>query len=261
MPGDANTVVYLYGITKCPPTKAPQVRGVDDVARIEPIICNDLVCWISRVSASEFAENLASNAENLDWLAGASVRHQRAVSAIAAGNDILPARLGTVFLNEKSLVNDIQGRRDRLQSELQRIAGSEEWGIRVFPTAPTATVPKRPHSGKEYLKAKSALLQTRRPQRADREVQRLAQELEKLGPTAAGGKISGGRRNLQLSVTLLLKRKDRARFQTLLRRFSREWKGLRTIECSGPWPPYSFVSQASVGEPRRLSRKTISTRS
>src|SRR5438309_6269789 len=75
-------VLYLYGITKSS-EPVPQVLGVDDVAKIEPIPCAGLVCWISRVPHSDFAENLAKNIENLDWLAAMSVRHQRAVSAIS----------------------------------------------------------------------------------------------------------------------------------------------------------------------------------
>src|ERR1700745_1157994 len=88
-------VLYLYGITKSSGS-APSVKGVDDVATIETITCGGLVCWISRVSRPEFADNLSKNIENLDWLAAMSVRHQRAVSAIAEAHDILPARLGTI---------------------------------------------------------------------------------------------------------------------------------------------------------------------
>jgi len=257
-PRQADTVLYLYGITKSPASKPPQVRGVDDVARIEAITCNSLVCWVSRVPASEFAENLAKNAENLDWLSAISVRHQRAVAAISEKVEILPARLGTVFLNETSLVNDIQSRRAALQSDLKRIEGAEEWGIRVFRAAATAPIATAPRSGKEYLKAKSAHFRARSPQGPDEEVQRLAGELAQFGPTAAGGKISGGRRDLQYHVTLLLRRKDRAKFQATLRRFSREWKGTRSLECTGPWPPYSFVSVAE-SEPRRGARKSVSS--
>lgn len=261
MTNNANNVLYLYGITKAPPGKEPRVRGIDDEAKIEAIIDDGLVCWVSRVSASEFAENLSRNVENLDWLSAVSVRHQRAVAALAQEADILPARLGTVFLSQTSLLRDIEGRKSELQSDLERIQGTDEWGVRVFRTAAPLKVPATPRSGKEYLKAKSALLRSRAPQGPDEEVERLARELEKLGPTAEGGKISGGRRDLQYHVTLLLKRKDLTKFQNLLRRFSREWKGSRTIESTGPWPPYSFVSSTkNVEAAPQPSRTRLTTR-
>src|SRR5689334_17181256 len=106
-PHRRESVLYLYGVTKGGPLTVPKVSGVDGESPIEAIKCAGLICWISRVSPAEFAENLSRNIENLDWLAAASVRHQRAVSAIARSSEILPARFGTVFLNEGSLGDHI----------------------------------------------------------------------------------------------------------------------------------------------------------
>ena len=46
---------------------------------------------------------------------------------------------------------------------------------------------------------------------------------------------------------LLLRRPDRKKFEAILRRFSRQWAGAKQIECTGPWPPYSFVSRGERG--------------
>ncbi|HZQ67407.1 MAG TPA: GvpL/GvpF family gas vesicle protein, partial [Terriglobales bacterium] len=62
---------------------------------------------------------------------------------------------------------------------------------------------------------------------------------------AEGGRISGGRKDLQYHRSLLLRRADRTKLQKVLKRFSAEWEGKRQIECTGPWPPYSFVSRLS----------------
>jgi len=95
------------------------------------------------------------------------------------------------------------------------------------------------------LEAKSQMLRTRKPAVPDEDVKMLASELAKLGTaTAEGGKISGGARDLQYQVSVLVKKADRKKLEQLLRRFSKEWKDTRKIECSGPWPPYSFVSHA-----------------
>src|SRR5256885_2923805 len=122
--------LYLYAGTKFGAGDPPQLRGVDGQARIEAIACAGLTCWISRVSSSEFGESFSKRLEDLDWLAVVSVRHQRAVAAIAESRDTLPARLGTVFLSEASLEADIRKRKAALDADLRRIAGTQEWGIR-----------------------------------------------------------------------------------------------------------------------------------
>jgi hypothetical protein len=44
---------------------------------------------------------------------------------------------------------------------------------------------------------------------------------------------------------LLVKRRKQQQLQSVLRKFSKRWAEERKIECTGPWPPYSFVSRAS----------------
>src|SRR2546430_17022253 len=91
-----------------------------------------LICRVGRVPAEDFGENLRRKLEDLDWLAAVSVRHQRAVAAIADKQDMLPARLGTVFLSHSSLQDDISKRKAALETDFSRIQGSEEWGVKVF---------------------------------------------------------------------------------------------------------------------------------
>ena len=240
-----DTVLYLYGITKISDAN-PQVRGVDDVSPIEPIPCAGLVCWVSRVSRAEFADNLATNIENLDWVSGMSVRHQRAVSAIAENAEVLPARFGTVFLDETTLCTDIGSRKATLEQDFKRIQGSEEWGIKVFALPPPpAPLPSTVRSGKDYLQAKSALIRKKTNKASDVEVQHLAEALKKISvATAEGGNISSGRRDLLFHISLLINKRDREKLQNLLAGFSTQWQQTRRIECTGPWPPYSFVSRS-----------------
>jgi hypothetical protein len=240
-----DAVIYLYGIGRTAKRGPTTIPGVDDLAPVEPVACGTLTCWISRVGKEEFADKLATNIENLEWLTEMTPRHQRAVAAIAEEQDVLPARFGTVFLNEASLRADVENRKAVLLADLKRIQGNEEWGVKVFAAAsPRPVQLPRVSSGKSYLEAKSARLRARQPREKDDELTQFAKELEKLSVDAAeGGKISGGRRDLRYQVSLLLKRSDRKRLQSLLRKFAEQWKDSREIECTGPWPPYSFVSR------------------
>jgi hypothetical protein len=259
-------VIYLYGLTLAPGPSAESFReleAVDGAAGVEAFPCGDLVCWISRVPRTDFAEDLSKNMQDLDWLAAATVRHQRAISVIAETADILPARFGIEFLNEKSLRAHIDSRRAALQDDLKRIRGREEWGVKVFalPVAPPPLsrlankhsakkqlVNKKISSGREYLEAKSALSRRaaeRRTAPDDPEVLAFARSLQSISDDVAdGGKFAGARRDLQFHKTLLLKRSDRPKLERLVRSYSKKWKDLRRIECTGPWPPFSFVSRS-----------------
>jgi hypothetical protein len=238
------TVVYLYGVT-AKPAAFSNLVGVDGKAKVEPTECAGLICWISLVSRTEFADNLAKNMENLDWLGEAGMRHQRVVSAIAELADVLPARFGTVFMDASSLKADVGAKKETLVNDLRRIQGCDEWGVKVFSVQPKKPVAQgKPATGRDYLKTKAALL--RRPSTGvpveglhtfSAALRRISMEM------SDGGRISAGQRGLQMQSSLLLKRANRKKLEATLKKYSHRWAESGRIECTGPWPPYSFVSR------------------
>jgi hypothetical protein len=246
----SDRVIHLYGLTQAPGPSAEsfsELKGVDGASPVEGVACGRLVCWISRVPETDFARDLSNHMQDLDWLATATTRHQEVVSAIAQTADVLPARFGIEFLDEKSLWSHIAGRQTVLKADFDHIRGKEEWGVKVFvlPLAPLAT--KEIRTGREYLQAKSALTR-RAPERNSPELQDFAKKLQSLADEVAdGGKFAAARRDLEFHKTVLLKRADRKKLESLVRSYSRKWKDKRRVECTGPWPPFSFVSQPGSG--------------
>lgn len=246
-PKKGENLLYLYGITKAAPSRIPRIPGVSPASCVEPHEFSGLMCWISRVGESEFGDELARNMENLDWLSEKGVAHQTAVTSITKLADILPARFGTVFLTEGSLHADIKRRKRDILADFERIEGHDEWGVKVFVAPRKAlTSASGGSTGKDYLQAKSQMLRRKTPGKADQEIERFDSEVRSIAvDTAAAGKIGSGRRDLVYQISLLVKRTDQKRFEALLRRFSVEWKDEKIIECTGPWPAYSFVSRRS----------------
>jgi hypothetical protein len=240
-------VLYLYGISESPPTEIVQQTGVDGVSAIEPIECDGFACWVSRVSADEFEQRLAQNMENLDWVAEKSVAHQRAISAIARESDLLPTRLATVFRSQDSLLQHVRNQTSTLKRDLARVKGADEWGIKVFAFEPKVICVPKVHTGKDYLKAKAALLPKRGTDgETSTQLAELADALSSVAiESAAPGKISSGQKGLVFQTSLLVKRADRKKLESVLNKFSKQWAPSRRIECTGPWPPYSFVSRVS----------------
>ena len=237
-------VLYFYGVSEVLPEKVAAV-GVDLKSAVEPMPCDGLVCWVSRVSAVEYGDELPKNMENLDWLAPASVAHQRAIAAIAANSDVLPARFGIVFRDERSLLEHIRQRSGTLREDFKRVKGADEWGVKVFAEQAKQKPAKKSRSGRDYLMAKAALLPgSDRGAESDEDLNGFRRALEALAQeTAPPGNVSRGQRGMVLQATLLVKRTKRARLESILKKFMERWKGVRRIECTGPWPPYSFISR------------------
>lgn len=238
--------LYVYGVTEIP-SKAFSVtaEAVDGIGVVEPIADGEYLCWASRVSRQEFADNLQKNMEDLEWLAACSIRHQKVLSEIGEVTQVLPARFGTVFLSPDSLLADFREKLPKLGEVFERISNADEWGVKIFGTAPsrpaaavTAT------SGVDYLRQKSAALQNASAGRHDEEADQFGEELSTFSEASVpGGKASSGQPGLIWSGSFLVKRSQKKRFDQVLKRYAERWAGTRRIDVSGPWPPYSFVSE------------------
>jgi hypothetical protein len=62
--------------------------------------------------------------------------------------------------------------------------------------------------------------------------------------SAPTGRISATQPDLLWQGAFLVSRGRRKIWEQALKRFVQQWSGVRRIEVSGPWPPYSFVSGA-----------------
>ncbi|HEY0564777.1 MAG TPA: GvpL/GvpF family gas vesicle protein [Terriglobales bacterium] len=238
------TLLYLYGISDNSAAQdVPTVVGVDPAFRLQSAAVGDLAAWYSEVDAHDFGDALSENMENLEWLADTSVRHQRAVAAIAERTAIVPARFGTVFVSLKNLSADVAARAESTRETLSKITGAEEWGVKVRRRTPAVAAQSvAAASGTDYLRKKAALQQQRTPATLSSEVVEFADALAEIAiESAAVGKLSSGQRDLEWQAAFLVRKSDKRKWEAALRKYAKSWGDSREIECTGPWPPYSFV--------------------
>lgn len=240
--------LYLYGVSRSAGKKSKATKiaspGIDGVSAVTAIPCGDFLCWACDVDHANFAQELERNFENLEWLALYSVRHQQVVGEIAAQITIVPARFGTIFSGEEALQKNVTAREAALKKVFDRIADADEWGVKVFAEKKAPAKVAEARSGKDYLKQKAAQIR-QRPERNDPELQEFADALEKVASdAAASGKVSGTQPSLVWQATFLVPRSRRKQWDKVLAEFVERWDALRRIEVNGPWPPYSFVSDA-----------------
>jgi hypothetical protein len=243
----ADRALYLYAISQLPERTAEPIaaEGIDGKAQLEALRCENYVCWISRVSKQEFADRLTENMQDLEWLAAAGLRHQRAVAEISQQSATLPTRFGTVFLSDESLRQHVKERRTALQTAFERVADADEWGIKLFDIAkPKRVETIQAASGSDYLKKKAEMLQPRAVKKLDDAGREFVAALSKLAVAAVpGGKASAAQPGLVWHGSLLIRRKDRKKLDAVLKKYTSRWRDDRRIECTGPWPPYSFVEE------------------
>jgi hypothetical protein len=241
----ANSVLYLYAITRLPRGRLPFItaEGIDGSAAVEAVVREGHVCWISRVPRDLFAGQLAERMQDLEWLASAGLRHQRAVGEIAGKLTSLPARFGTVFLNEESMAKHVKARKSELGAAFKRVANADEWGIKLFAIAPGQSLAAtNAASGSDYLKKKAEILRPGRGKTVDGEVRAFLESLAEVAVASSpGGKASVGQPGLIWHGSFLIRRKDRPKLEETLERYATKWQGRRRIDWSGPWPAYSFV--------------------
>lgn len=238
-------VFYLYGVSLAGSAtgRAVSTEGVDGNSPVEALEVDRFLCWVSSVNRQEYADDLSGNMENLEWLATASVRHQGVVGELSRRLDILPVRFGTVFLNRESLAQHVRERKPVMLETLRRISGSVEWGVKLFREATPSPAMVEASSGRDYLRRKAEMIKPA-PAEADPAVLSLMRDLEKLSQDVApGGKASAGQPGLVWHRSFLVNKTEEEKLTALLRDYSRKLAGRFHIECSGPWPPYSFVDR------------------
>jgi hypothetical protein len=187
----------------------------------------------------------------LDWVAQAAVAHEAVVEhlARARGAAVIPMKLFTMFSSLDRAVADVAARRTIIGRTMRRIAGAEEWGIRIFRRsgAKHAGTGTRAASGADFLRARKQARDTTTSARAaaagaaDRafdRLRRLARDAR-----AASSRQSPGTNPPILDAAFLVAASSRARFKTEARRQARVLSETGAdLVLTGPWPAYSFVA-------------------
>jgi len=207
-------------------------------------------------------------------------RHEEVVEALMTGRAVLPARFGTSLPSHRHVGDMLSQSYARFVQDLARVRGHVEIGVRFLAIAehrPTDSSPVRdasavaaPQSGNSgppsaaangfdrfgpgpgiaYLQAKAA------KQRSSRNRRRvglgMVQELcAALVSQATASRLDAEPADRQgMSAAFLVPRDRLASFQAIVGRIADAHPELALL-CTGPWPPYSFVS-ASAAEPAAM---------
>jgi hypothetical protein len=252
------TACYVYCIVKSERGirlgRAP--AGLADAERPRLLDAEDgYVVVVATVPLASYdAPAIDARLRDIDWVGARAAEHEAVVEHVSAtGDPVVPMKLFTLFASDERAVAHVKKLRRSLDRVVERIAGCEEWGLRIlFDEARAArergeaAKAKKVASGRDFLLRKKALDDQRRATGAEgaARVDALYDSLVKTAKRAvrrpAPNRELAGR--VLLDAVFLV---PRARVKTLKATVASSAKKLVPdgfdITLSGPWPAYSFI--------------------
>jgi len=255
------TATYLYCILKSPtrPSAARAPEGLPGAGRPQPVSAGgSLWLIVAEVPLATYGpDHLERRLSDMDWVGAVALAHESVVEHFASRRDttVIPMKLFTMFSSLERAVNDIARRKGPLAGAMRRIAGAEEWGVRILrdPAAPGRTpMAARPASGAAFLAAKkkakddaqlSRLAAAEAAADVFDELVTIARDVRRRDDVPAAGATPP-----LLDAAFLVPAARRARFKSAATRAAARCAGAGAqMTVSGPWPAYNFVQ---LEEPR-----------
>jgi hypothetical protein len=213
-------VIHVYGIVD-ELESLPPVGGVDD-APLERRRIGGLELVVSEVPGEEVTqEAVLQHAEVVDEL-------------MSRSRAVLPAQFSRPFRGDEELASAVGAKAPDLERRLSEVRGCVELGLRVIAPA-RESAPATAESGVEYLRAR---LDEER-ERA-RFITELDEPLARLSQATAGASAS----DTVLERAYLVRKEDVSEFLETVQELEAAHPEL-TLACTGPWPPYSFGTEAA----------------
>jgi hypothetical protein len=198
---------------------------------------------------------LEASLRDMDWVAAIAVAHESVVEHCARlpRATVVPMKLFTMFSSSDRAIEDVRGRRADIQAIVKRIAGCEEWGVRMTRTAARSRT-KRPvetkqASGIAFLAAKkeardvareAVLAVTATADHTFSSLAAIARDARRRDDVPEGVPPP------LLDAAFLVPATRRSRFRAAVRRLARDTvKVGADVTLSGPWPAYNFVQSGS----------------
>jgi hypothetical protein len=217
-------VIHVYAIADGL-AELPDLGGLDEAA-LERLEIAGLDVVFSEVD------------HDIDFGEQAVLQHAAVVDALMARSDaILPGRLGPRFADVSEVEAAVNEQAENLRAALRRVGGCVELGLRVLESQKQSQLPA-PRSGSDYLRG--------RLEERSASLQRAFELHEPLSRLArASSTRESQTRGEVLEASYLLGADDVEGFREELARLEGAESDLAFI-CTGPWPPYTFASTASL---------------
>jgi hypothetical protein len=208
---------------------------------------------VSEVPLAKYgADPLESTLKDLDSVAALAVAHEAVVEYFARNSDasVVPMKMFTMFSSAELAVSEMRARRKNIKAVLDRVARSEEWGVRVTAKPPRVlrAPVQRPRTGTAFLTARkktrdqlraAARQSTEAATRVFKELSRFAKDSRQRHEVPPGAIAP------LLDAAFLIPVRQRAEFRRAVNRLARTCaEAGADLTVTGPWPAYNFVQMS-----------------
>jgi hypothetical protein len=252
------TATYLYCVAHG--TRAPSLgrapRGLPGTTRLRALDAGgNLWAVVADAPLDRYGSApVEARLRDLDWVAACATAHEAVVEHVARAATTIPLKLFTLFNTEARALAHIDRLRAAIGRAVDRVAGREEWGVRVHLDERRAKQLERERvaratagvtSGTRFLLVKKHTQQATREALArgrgdvDATFESLAQaadDARRRPPDAVDGT------RLVLDAAFLVPPRRLPAFKRAARAGAAQLaRHGYTLTLSGPWPPYNFV--------------------
>ncbi|MEO1253901.1 MAG: GvpL/GvpF family gas vesicle protein [Bacteroidota bacterium] len=244
---------YIYGILKSESFK----HGIAN---------EELTAAYDRVSEEDFGQKaIKENLQNMDWVNKHVLKHQERLNQLANKHTVIPLKFGSIFKTEESIKKMLSDQKDGFSQLLERFEGKKEWGFKLFYTESKLQNWLKQHTselksveqqlsnlsdgGAFLLKKKHEDLLKRVTKN---ELNSIREEIydivaaitsELIVQKEQDQALTGRKDKNLLNIALLVSQEKKQQLVDKLEKIDQELKAKSiTVELSGPWPPYSFVT-------------------
>jgi hypothetical protein len=257
--------LYLYclaRLARLPPSPLLG-QGLDGRESLAMAIFQDLAAVWSPVAVEDFSGPEAEERlRDLTWIGPRVIRHQEVVAGLMRHSPVLPARFGTIFSSLANLEKVLQRHYDTIAGFLTHITGQEEWAVKGLLDRHGAreklfslNLAREAESLEALSPGKRYFEEQRLRAAGDQELQRWLQKVCRevwtdLRNCAADARerrllsreVTGCDQDMVWNWALLVPGKAVPGFKARLRDANARYAGHGLVlECTGPWPPYSFT--------------------
>jgi hypothetical protein len=255
-----STAVYLYCVVRAArhPALARVPAGLPGAMRPEAHrLSGSLWLITADVPLDVYGpSHLEPRLRDLDWVSEAAIAHEAVVEhfARAKGAVVVPTKLFTMFSSIAKAVSDVAADKVAIERAMRRIAGSEEWGVRITrqPVAGASAVTgeaARPATGAAFLAARkeardaSANVRAATLAAADEAFARLSRHAR--DAQRRPRRQEPGSNPPVLEAAFLVTTGARARFKAEAKRQAASCASAGAdLTLTGPWPAYNFIGSA-----------------
>jgi hypothetical protein len=257
-PKASATYVYCVVRSDAAVTLGKGAKGLPGAGapRVLPA-ADDFQLVVSTVPLATYsAEVIESKLQDLDWVGAVAAAHEAVVERAGALGTVVPMKLFTIFQSDERAVHHVAKMKKDLSRVVARIAGCDEWGLRILfdeaaavkkkERAQAKAAAKAPVSGTGFLLRKKAQEETRRvlTTEAKEEVDDLFARLERTSKKAVrrpppNRELAG---RVLLDAVFLVPKKVAPAFKGEVAGSAKELarEGYH-VTLTGPWPAYSFI--------------------